>query len=354
MTKPPRKPKSKPLLREESGTIQSRRISRRDPAQPRLAFDPFPARVEPALAELRQKAPSGGRYGWEVKWDGYRIHVHVEAGNVRVLTRGGYDWSHRFPAIVDSARALGPATMLLDGEAVMLDEEGRSDFNLLQKSLGASGRKSGKGVSPALMYAFDLLYLDGHDLRGVEYQSRRHLLEDVLDGSEGAIRVSEELDADPTALLNHACRLGLEGIIGKDRDSPYRSGRMGDWIKLKCVQSEAFFIVGYEPSISSRGGFSSLLLAAYSGQDLQYVGSVGTGFKERAAIGLRAMMDKLPWKRKSPPVRYDGKRSVIWLQPTLVAEIEYRAWTADSKLRHAAYKGLRERQDNADVYRMDD
>lgn len=200
--------------------------------------------------------------------------------------------------------------------------------------------------------AFDLLYLDGHDLQNEPYRTRRHLLEETLRGFEGAIRLSEEIEADPAVLLDHACQLGLEGIVGKDRNSKYRPGRTGDWIKLKCVQSEAFLIVGYEPSMSARGGFASLLLAAYHGDELRYVGSVGTGFKERASLDLRAMMDKLSWRRKAPPVTYLGKRRVVWVQPTLIAEIKFRQWTPDMKLRHAAYKGLREVQDNAEVYRL--
>jgi bifunctional non-homologous end joining protein LigD len=241
--------------------------------------------------------------------------------------------------------------MIIDGEAVMLDEQGRSDFNLLQSSLGALGRRQGKEISPAIMMAFDLLYLDGHDLRRVEFRSRRHLLEDALDGQEGAIRISSEIDADPQELLDHACRLGLEGIVGKDRESPYRSARTGDWIKLKCVQSEGFFVVGYEPSSSSP--FSSLLLAAYRGDELEYVGSVGTGFKAREAYDLRSMMDRLPWARKALPVSYGGDREVVWIAPTLIAEVEYRAWTTNGELRHAAFKGLRERQDNAEVLQLE-
>lgn len=335
--------------------MQSRPIKKRDPAQPRLSFDPMPPRVEPALALLKQKQPSGGDWGWEIKWDGYRLAVHVEPTGVRIITRGGYNWADRFPGIEAAARALGPATMILDGEGVVLDEQGRSNFNALQNSLGAVGQRSGNlTAGNAIFYAFDLLYLDGHDLRGMDYRDRRHLLEETLAGFEGAIRLSEEIETDdPAALLNSACELGLEGIIGKDRNSRYRSGRTGDWIKLKCVQSEPFLLVGYEPSTSARGGFGSLLLAAYYGDDLRYVGSVGTGFKERAALDLRATMDKLPWRRKSPPVPYNGKRRVVWLQPTLIAEVEFRQWTPDNKLRHASFKGLRERQDNADVYRLD-
>ncbi|MBX5195715.1 ATP-dependent DNA ligase [Rhizobium sp. NZLR10] len=350
MTKPP---KSKPLLRDAEAPIRSRPRKKRNPSQPALPFDPMPDRTEPALAVLKQRPPARG-FCWEIKWDGYRVHVHIEPGRVRVLTRGGHDWSHRFPAIVKAATDLGPATIILDGEAVMFDEAGRSDFGLLQASLGASGKAPGKLVSPAVMMAFDLIYFDGHDLRGVEYSSRRHLLEDLLEGKEGAIRLSEIIDADPVTILDHACELGLEGIVGKQVDSVYRSGRTGDWIKCKCVQSEAFLVVGYEPSTGTSGGFASLLLAAYYGDALKYVGSVGTGFKQTKTSDLRAMMDKLAWTRKRPPVEYNGARKVVWVLPTLIAEIEYRAWTSDGKLRHPAFKGLREVQDNAAVYRVDE
>ncbi|MBP2490855.1 bifunctional non-homologous end joining protein LigD [Rhizobium leguminosarum] len=283
--------------------------------------------------------------------------VHIEPQGIRILTRGGHDWTHRFPAVVEAARALGPATMIVDGEAVVLDEEGRPDFGLLQQSLGASGNQAGNRASDAIFYAFDLIYFDGHDLRGVEYRSRRHLLEDSLTGpkgdQDGAIRLSETFDTEPAVLLEHVCRLGLEGIVGKHLDRHYRSGRTGDWVKVKCVQSEAFFIVGYELSSASPAGFGSLVLAANRGADLVHVGSVGTGFKETEAIRLRRMLDKLRWKRKQPPVAYSGSADIVWVEPTLIAEIEFRAWTTDGKLRHPSYKGLRERQDNADVFRLD-
>jgi bifunctional non-homologous end joining protein LigD len=343
------------LLRDDGGALQSRPIKRRDKAQPRLPFDPFPSKVDIALCDLRTKPPVGPEWGWEVKWDGYRLTAFIEPNGVKLVTRGGFDWADRFPSIAAVARDLGPASMIIDGEAVVLDDQGRSDFSALQSSLGAVGRRSGNLKSGAVLMAFDLLYLDGHDLRGMEYSTRRHLLEDVLDGMNGAIRLSEQLETDdPTALLDHACRLGLEGIVGKHRDKPYRAGKTGDWLKCKCVQGDGFVIVGYEPSRSAPGAFASLLLAAYKGDELAYVGSVGTGFKSLQAVALRATMDKLPWLRKSLPVAYDGKRSVVWVQPALIVEIEYRAWTADNKLRHAAYKGLRERQDNADVYRLVD
>ncbi|MBX5164803.1 non-homologous end-joining DNA ligase [Rhizobium sp. NZLR4b] len=355
MTKPPRIPRSRPLLRDDSEPIQSKPIRKRDKAQPALPLDLMPRRVEPALAVLKQKPPSGDHWSWEIKWDGYRLAIHAEPAGIRILTRGGYDWTNRFPGVEEAARALGPASMIIDGEGVVLDEQGRSNFNALQKALGADGRRSGNlTAANAIFMAFDLLYLDGHDLREEPYGTRRHLLEETLRDFEGAIRLSQEIDADPAVLLDHACKLGLEGIVGKNRYSRYRSGKTGDWIKIKCVQSESFLIVGYEPSSEAWGGFRALLLGAYKGRDLVYVGSVGTGFKEREAIRLRAMMDKLPWRRKAPPVVYEGTRRATWVQPTLIAEIDLRQWTPDMKLRHASYKGLRERQDNGDVYRLSD
>lgn len=143
MTKPPRHPRSKPLLRADGEPLQSRPIKKRNPAQPALPFDPMPLRVEPALALLKQKPPSGEQWFWEIKWDGYRLAIQAEPAGIRVITRGGYDWANRFPSIVDAARELGPASMILDGEGVVLDAEGRSDFNALQNSLGADGRRSG-------------------------------------------------------------------------------------------------------------------------------------------------------------------------------------------------------------------
>ncbi|MGV2139892.1 ATP-dependent DNA ligase [Rhizobium rhizogenes] len=349
MTKPPR---SKPLLRDTEAPLRSKPRRKRNPAQPQLLFDPMPDRVEPALAQLKAHPPQGDQWSWELKWDGYRLAIHIEPTGVRILTRGGHDWTHRFPAIEQAARALGPATMIIDGEAVVLDDEGRPDFGLLQKSLGASGKTAGNRASDAILYAFDLIYLDGHDLRNVEYRSRRHLLEDTLKGHDGAIRLSETIDANPAILLEHVGSLGLEGIVGKQLDQPYRSGRTGDWVKIKCVKSEAFMVVGYEPSTASPDCFGSLVLAAYRGDELVHVGNVGTGFRQAEMNRLRKMIDRLRWNRKQPPVPYAEKADIVWVEPTLIAEIEFRAWTADGKLRHASYKGLRERQDNADVYRL--
>ncbi|MGO7157047.1 non-homologous end-joining DNA ligase [Rhizobium leguminosarum] len=348
MTKPPRK-SSKPLLHESDAPVRGRPRKPRDPAQPNLPLDPMPARVEPCLALLRAKPPKGDDWVYEIKWDGYRLAVHIEPTGIRILTRGGHDWTHRFPAIKQGALWLPVGTAILDGEAVVLDEQGgRSDFGRLQQSLGGRGGK--KMSSDAIFMAFDLLYFDGHDLRNSELDMRRHLLEDLVPaGGEGDIRLSEEIEADGDQLLASACEHGLEGIIAKRRSAPYTSGRLGDWVKIKCVQSDSFVIVGYERSTVARAGIGRLLLAARKGKKLVYVGGVGTGFNERNASEVREKLDGLI--TSTPAATVDRKRA-IFVKPKLIAEIEYRAWTDDGKLRHASYKGLREEQDNAAVYEL--
>ncbi|MGR9195361.1 non-homologous end-joining DNA ligase [Rhizobium leguminosarum] len=345
MTKPPRTP-SKPLLGEAKAPIRSRPRQRRDPAQPNLPLDPMPAHIEPCLALLKVRPPKGDDWGYEIKWDGYRLSVHIEPTGIRILTRGGHDWTHRFPAIKLAAMWLPVGSAILDGEAVVLDEQGRSDFGLLQQSLGGRGGK--KMSSDAIFMAFDLLYFDGHDLRNSELSMRRQLLEDLVPaGEQGDIRLSEKVDADGDTLLRIACEHGLEGIIAKRLDAPYTSGRLGDWVKVKCIQSDSFVIVGYERSTVARAGIGRLLLAAGKGKKLVYVGGVGTGFNERNARELREKLDSLI---TSTPAAVVGRKGAIFVKPKLIAEIEYRAWTHDGKLRHASYKGLREKQDQAAVF----
>ncbi|ARQ08615.1 ATP-dependent DNA ligase protein [Rhizobium etli] len=349
MTKPPRKP-AQPLLGDADAPLRSRPRKKRDPAQHQLTLDPMPARIDPCLALLKPRPPKGRQWAFEVKWDGYRLAVHIEPKVIRILTSGGHDWTDRFPAIAAAAKRLPVSTAILDGEAVVFDELGRSDFGKLQQSLGGRGGKRTSWES--VLMAFDLLYLDGHDLTGTELTARRHLLEGIVPaGGEEAIRLSEEIEADGDKLFRIACEHGLEGIIAKDRNSTYRSGRGGEWLKIKCVQSDGFAIVGYQRSNAAFGNIRALLLAARKGGELVYVGSVGTGFKADEAMRLRAMMDKI--KAARPAVKYSGgRKNLIWIKPTLIAEVGYRAWTHDGKLRHASYKGLRDAADSAGVYEI--
>ncbi|MBB4001250.1 non-homologous end-joining DNA ligase [Aurantimonas endophytica] len=341
-------PKSVGLQQESDIIARGRAPTSRDPRQPQLPFDPMPDRIEPCLALLAAKPPAGPEWAYEIKWDGYRLAVHVDDGHARILTRGGHDWSHRFPAIARAAVALDAPALILDGEAVVLDDQGRSDFAALQQALGGRGGKRVAG-DEVIFYAFDMLYFDGHDITRMALVERRHLLEDLLRDETGTIRLSEEVQAEGADLLRIACQHGLEGIIAKNREAPYRSGRRGDWLKIKCIQSDSFVVFGYEPSSKVRGAIASLLLAAQSEKGLVYVGSVGTGFKGDQVRELRQQLDAM--KTERPPYA-PRERKLVIARPELVAEIEYRGWTGDRKLRHASFKRLRETADSADVFRL--
>lgn len=308
----------------------------------------MPRRVEPCVATLVDKPPKGPEWAFEVKWDGYRLAVHVESGEVRAITRGGYDWTKKFGPIVEEARQLGHSSMIIDGEAVVLDDHGRSDFELLQRAVGK--KPSLHESSEIIFYAFDLLYLDGHDLRSLPLAERRRLLEPIVAGRTGAIRFSEEMHADGAEFFRVACEHGLEGIIAKRRDAPYRSERRPEWLKIKCARRDSFVIVGYEPS-TVPGAIGRLLLAARRGDDLAYVGGCGTGWSNQESTILRELLNAIPVDR--PPVALKRK-GAVFVRPLLVADIEYRAWTQDGKLRHPSFKGVREMEGPTEVYEMKD
>ncbi|RVK16998.1 non-homologous end-joining DNA ligase [Sinorhizobium meliloti] len=323
----------------------ARASSKNPPNQP--PPDPLPARIEPCVAMLVDKPPKGPQWVFEVKWDGYRLGVHVEPGRVRVITRGGYDWTRRFGAIAAGARLLGHESMILDGEAVVLDEKGRSDFGALQRALGR--KPSLHDPREILFFAFDLLYLDGHDLRRQPLRERRRLLEQIVAGREGVIRLSEEVEADGDEFYRIACEHGLEGIIAKHREKTYHSGRGEWWQKITCRRRDSFVIVGYEPSTVA-SAIGRLLLAALKKDRLVYVGGCGTGWSDQESVKLRELLDTI--KEDMPPVAL-RRKGAVFVRPMLVAEVEYRAWTEDEKLRHPSFKGLRERADDATVFSLD-
>ncbi|XEN29804.1 bifunctional non-homologous end joining protein LigD [Ensifer sp. WSM1721] len=308
--------------------------------------DPMPARVDPCLAMLVDKPPKGPDWAFEVKWDGYRLAVHIEPGRVRIITRGGYDWTDRFPTIADDARRLAVKTAILDGEAVVLDDKGRSDFGMLQRALGRL--PSAVEAGAIVLYAFDLLYLDGRDLRRLPQRERRRLLEPIVAGREGAVRLSEEVQADGEEFLRVACAHGLEGIIAKHREKPYRSGRNDSWRKITCTRRDSFVIVGFEPS-TVPGAIGRLLLAARKGGELVYVGGCGTGWSRQESVKLRELLEEIVTKSPAVSLR---RKNAVFTGPVLVAEVEYRAWTDDGKLRHPSFKGIRERADDASVFEL--
>ncbi|HEX8119299.1 MAG TPA: DNA ligase D, partial [Pyrinomonadaceae bacterium] len=259
----------------------------------------------------------------------------------KLTTRNGHDWTPRFPAIAAALGALPVETAILDGEAVVEDEAGVSNFSALQDALS-----EGRAADGAALYAFDLLYLDGSDLRGLPLEERKGALAALVRPEQGAgvLRLSEHIEADGEAVVRHACRLGLEGVVSKRRDRPYRSGRVEDWLKIKCTNRQEFVIAGFTPSSALKNAIGSLILGVYENGRLIHVGRTGTGFTSDSARDL--------WKRLKPlrvdaspfetPLNTLQKRDAVWVRPELVAEVEFRGWTADRHLRHAAFKGLRE------------
>ncbi|MDW9984836.1 ATP-dependent DNA ligase [Sinorhizobium meliloti] len=303
----------------------------------------MPARVDPCLATLVDKPPKGPDWAYEVKWDGYRLAVHIEAGRVRVLTRGGYDWTERFPTIVDDARRIAVKTAILDGEAVVLDDQGRSDFGMLQRALG----RLPSAVEAGAIVCY-VLYLDGRDLRRLPLRERRRLLEPLVAGREGAVRLSEEVQADGDEFFRVACAHGLEGIIAKHVEKPYRSGRGEWWQKITCKRRDSFVIVGFEPS-TAPGHLGRLLLGARKDGQLVYVGGCGTGWSNELSRELRKLLEGMVTKSPAVALR---RKAAVFVEPVLIADVEYRAWTDDGKLRHASFKGIRPREDDVKVFEI--
>jgi bifunctional non-homologous end joining protein LigD len=296
----------------------------------------IPGYIEPCDPTLRLHAPKGSDWHFEIKADGYRAQLHVRPDGIKVYSRTGLDWTEQFSSVAASAPELKAESAVIDGEAVVYGKTGVSDFQQLRRELGA--RKSKR----VRYRAFDLLYLDGYDLRGVAYLQRKQLLERLLKGAPETFVYVEHIQADGDAVFEHACKLGVEGVVGKRADAPYRSGRQESWIKLKCKKSETYPIVAFVEKLGAKPRkIASLYVGKREGGKLVYAGKIRTGYTETTARELREKLD--PFIRKQSPLSIHVKKpKATWVEPEVDAEIEYGALTDDGLLREAVFKGVRD------------
>jgi bifunctional non-homologous end joining protein LigD len=289
---------------------------------------PYPGFIPPALASKIGKVPSGDRWLHEIKFDGYRVQLHIANGDARVFTRNGNDWSKRFRKITADAFLVNARSANIDGEVVVPAADGTTDFSVLQNEL--------KGTSDKIvLVAFDLLYLNGQDLRKLPLIERKALLKTLI--AKTAIQFSESFELDGQEMLRHACNVGLEGVVSKVRDSRYPADRTNDWVKVTCTQRETLTIAGFALDGSKWDG---LYIGRREGNDLVYAGKVDHGFTTATTKELRARL--APLVRKTQPYTTRIAHKGIWVEPQLLAEIEYRAKSAAGKVRHPFFKGLRE------------
>src|ERR1043166_3583216 len=327
-----------------------------------------PRFIDPMKAKLVEKPPATGDWIYELKFDGIRLIVVKDYNKVSLLSRNQNDLSARFPEIVQAVKTLPAGECVIDGEVVALDDEGRSSFQLLQ------GREMEGRKSPVYFYAFDLLQLDGKSLIGLPLEARKSVLEKlcaaVAAGNDGdlSIRYSGAIGGDANQLLVEVKRRGLEGIIGKQRNSIYEPGRRsGEWIKLKCVNEQEFVIGGYTPPQGARKHFGAILVGYYENSaaaGLVFAGKVGTGFttKSLATLHKRLRTEEcadcpfvdLPSKQNGQWVQGitpSMMRKMHWVKPVFVCEIKFAEWTRDGKLRAPVFLGLREDKNPGEVVR---
>jgi bifunctional non-homologous end joining protein LigD len=287
----------------------------------------FPGFIHPALATKIDKPPSGERWVHEIKFDGYRVQLHMANDDIKVFTRNGNDWTKRFRKVAADAYLINAKSAIIDGEIVVPAADGTTDFSVLQNELKGQSTK-------IVMVAFDLLYLNGQDIRKLPLLERKALLQKLI--AKTAIQYSESFEIDGREIFKHACKTGLEGVVSKVRDSRYPTDRTNDWVKITCAQRETLRIAGFALDGSKWDG---LYIGRERAGQLIYAGKVDHGFTPASEKELRAKLK--PLIRKTQPYAKRTAHRGIWVEPSLLAEIEYRAKSAEGKVRHPFYKGLR-------------
>ncbi len=300
----------------------------------------LPAFRKPQLATLVDAVPTGNGWMHEIKFDGYRAVIAVRQEEVRVYTRTGQDWTDKFQPLVVAVAAMDLPPALIDGEIVAPGKDGNPDFSTLQNVLKRGHGSQGPGDALEF-HAFDLLEVDGEDLTGLANIERKERLAALLDDARPPLYVADHVIGAGEQLFEAMCKAGQEGIIAKAIDAPYASRRTKSWVKVKCTRRQEFVIAGFKASTARGRPFASLLLAQNEGGKLVYKGNVGTGFGGDTMADLAAKMK--PLERKTPTVEVDrpAARGVTWISPKLVAEIAFAEFTAEGRVRHASFLGLR-------------
>lgn len=302
-----------------------------------LPISPLPEFVKPQLATLVDKAPEGSEWLHEIKLDGYRILAFIQDKKIHLKTRNNNDWTSYLSSIEQALKKLSLQRVILDGELVLLDKHGYSDFQLLQNTIKVNTN------APYVYYIFDILYYDQFDLRSLPLLKRKQILKELLAGENKTLRYSDHIIGNGGFLFQQSCDLSLEGIISKRIDSPYLSKRSNTWLKVKCQHRQEFIITGYVPSKGRRHYFRSLFLGVYNEYGgLEYVGKVGTGFTEESLKEIFTLLQKEPPTNKSPfNKEIANSHEVVWVTPMWVVEVEFTEWTEEGYLRHPSFKGLR-------------
>lgn len=315
----------------------------------------LPDFIPPQLTALSDEAPDGPEWAHELKWDGYRMHARIEAGEVRLLTRTGLDWTERYPAVVRALTTLPVEDAYLDGELCALGETGLTSFSAMQAATDARSTES------LVFVLFDLLFLDGEDLTGRPLRDRKEPLQSLLAGAPPALQFSEHHVGSGALFYRHACKLGVEGVVSKRLDRPYKPGDRGVWRKVKCLHREEFVVVGWTDPEGSRPHLGALLLAYYDPNGrLVYAGRAGTGLNttQLRELGdrLRPLAaDRMPLDVPPPRGSRFGSPLVLsrvhWVRPEMVVEVKYLTWTDDNLLRQVSFEGVREDKPARDVAR---
>ncbi len=345
------RPKAKRARKTTTKAKASKRKAKKAKSDPVPGARParLPDFIPPCLALLGTAAPDGADWIHEIKFDGYRMQARIDGSDIRLLTRKGLDWADKFAPIAKALERLPVEQAIIDGELVSEDDNGHTSFSKLQQDL-----KDGNDED-FIYYVFDLLYRDGEDLTPAPLEARKQALADLLADSDiPQVRLSEHFTEPGSVLLKHACEIGLEGIISKRRDAPYRPGRGGDWIKAKCSDRQEFVIAGYAPSTVDPRAIGALILAFNRDGQLHYAGRVGTGYTHKVARELWKKLqplriDKPPFATK--PVEETRARNAQWVEPKLVAEVDLRGWTHGERVRQASFQGLREDKSAKEVVR---